>query len=114
MIDYREGSPEMQANSYYETAFRDWLLSYLRANEFILKDEAVYSGAEVVGCSPTTTARYLKKLTSGMGVLREQKDSTGAVVIVFRPANPRNRTAAPGAPGKRRPHSQGGNRPEGG
>lgn len=84
MVDYRAGTPEMQANSYYETKFRDWLLAQINAAGFIIKEEAIYSGAEFVGCSPTTIQRYLKKLTSQVGPLTERKDATGTVVCVFR------------------------------
>jgi len=84
MVDYREGSAEMQANSFYETQYREWLLTYIRTNQFIAKDDAVYAGAEMVGCSPTTSERYLKKLCSSAGPLMKHKDGTGTVVIVFR------------------------------
>jgi len=84
LVDYRQGSAEMQANSYYEMQFREWLLGVLRENRVITRKEAVNSGAEVVGCNPTTTARYLAKLTSSIGNLKESKDSTGTVVITFK------------------------------
>jgi len=41
-------------------------------------------GAEIVGCSPTTTARYLAKLTSPSGPLEETTDSLGHRVLVLK------------------------------
>lgn len=86
LVDYRQGSTEMQANSYYEMQFREWLLEVLRENRVITRKEAINSGAEIVGCNPTTTARYLAKLTSSIGNLREGKDATGTVVVTFKQA----------------------------
>jgi hypothetical protein len=86
MVDYRQGSTEMQANSFYETQYRTWILDYLKQNQthLIPRDDAIYAGAEMVGCSPTTSERYLKKLCSSAGPLMKHKDGTGTVVIVFR------------------------------
>jgi len=84
LVEYREATPEMKANSYFETQFREWLMAVLRENRFILKKEAIYSGAEVVGCNPTTIVRYLGKLTSSAGNLKESRDATGAMVVTFK------------------------------
>jgi len=84
LVDFRNASPEMKANSYYETQYREWVLTVIREQRFITKVEAVNSGAEVVGCSPLTANRYLAKLTSSVGPLRESKDATGTVIISFR------------------------------
>jgi len=84
MVDFRNASPEMKANSYYETQFREWLLTVIREQRLITKVEASNSGAEVVGCSPLTANRYLAKLTSSVGPLRESKDATGTVIISFK------------------------------
>ena len=84
MVDFRNASPEMKANSYYETQYREWLLTVIREQKFITKVEAANSGAEVVGCSPLTANRYLAKLTSSVGPLKESKDATGTVIISFR------------------------------
>jgi hypothetical protein len=106
MVDYRQGSPEMQVSSWCDEKYRNWVLSYIRVNGFIPKEEAIYSGAEIVGNSPTTCQRYLRKLTSAAGPLQEQRDTTGTVVISYRvPPKPQNRIAAPEVHGKRRPQS---------
>jgi len=84
LVDFRNASPEMRANSYYETQFREWLLTVIREQRIITKVEAINSGAEVVGCSPLTANRYLVKLTSSVGPLKERKDATGTVVISFK------------------------------
>jgi len=83
-VAYGEGSPEMQANLLFETRFRAWLLHYIKDNGFIPKHEAVNSGAEVVGCNPITSAKYLSKLTSLYGPLREIKGMLGETVIVHK------------------------------
>lgn len=83
-VGYREGSAEMQANLLFETAFRDWVQAYIEANDFIPKKEAVNAGAEVVGCNPTTAAKYLAKLTSIAGPLAEMKDMLGETIIIHR------------------------------
>jgi len=84
LVDFRNASPEMKANSYYEVRYRDWLLTIIREQGFITKQEAVNSGAEVAGCSPLTANRYLAKLTSSVGPLKTRKDATGTVIVEWR------------------------------
>ena len=79
-LDYRSGSVEMKANSLFEPAFTEWLLARLPMS----KDEAINSGAYIVGCNPYTCVRYLKKLTSAAGPLREFKDAMGTVTVDFK------------------------------
>ena len=75
----------MQANFLFEVDYRTWLLKFMDEYEFITKKEAINAGAEMVGCNPTTSAKYLAKLTSLAGPLCETKDMTGEVVILYRP-----------------------------
>ena len=75
----------MQANFLFEVDYRTWLLKFMDEYEFITKKEAINAGAEMVGCNPTTSAKYLAKLTSLAGPLTETKDMTGEVVILYRP-----------------------------
>jgi hypothetical protein len=82
---YRQGSPEMKANLLYEVSFRRWLMSQVCSQGGYSKKEAIAEGAELVGCSPLTTARYLEKLTSKAGTLREEKDALGHTILVLRP-----------------------------
>ena len=79
-LDYQSGSVEMKANSMFEPVFTEWLLTHLPMSI----DEATYSGAHVTGCSPATTKRYLKKLTSAAGPLREFKGAMGTVTVDFK------------------------------
>ena len=79
-LDYQSGSVEMKANSMFEPVFTEWLLTHLPMSI----DEATYSGAHVTGCSPATTKRYLKKLTSAAGSLREFKSAMGTVTVDFK------------------------------
>lgn len=81
---YRQGSPEMQANQLYEVAFREWLLEQVRDGGYS-KNEAVNEGAELFGCSPATTTRYLGKLTSKAGPLHETRDYLGHILLVLKP-----------------------------
>ena len=82
--NYREASPEIQANSLYEVPFREWILQQVAGKGSYDRTAAINEGAELVGCSPTTTARYLTKLTSPSGPLQETQDSLGHRVLVFK------------------------------
>ena len=82
--DYQRGSEEMKVNSLCERIFTDWLLNYIRKYHFILKQEAINSGAYVAGCTVATIHRYLAPLTSMLGPLRETRDETGTAIISFR------------------------------
>jgi len=83
--DYRQGSPEMKANLLFEVTYRRWLLGEINTQGGIDKKEAINSGAELVGCSPLTTRRYLEKLTCSAGCLKEDKDAMGHPYLVMRP-----------------------------
>jgi hypothetical protein len=83
-VDYSQGSSEMQANFLFETDFRRWILGLIKEQGFIRKSDAISAGAEVVGCSPATARRYLSKLTSLVGPLKEQKDMLGGLNIILK------------------------------
>ncbi len=83
--NYRQGSPEMKANLLFEVTFRRWLLGEINTGEGISKKEAINSGAELTGCSPLTTRRYLEKLTCSAGCLKEEKDALGHSYLVMKP-----------------------------
>jgi len=84
-IPYHEGSAEMQANFLFEVDYRTWLVEFIRELGWITKKEAINAGAEIVGCNPTTSAKYLAKLTSLAGPLLESKDMLGDVIITLKP-----------------------------
>jgi hypothetical protein len=90
VVDYKSGSIEMQASSYFEPQFREWILQMIITNGSILKREAVNSGAEYVGCSSIASKRYLDKMVSAMGVLRETRNGMGMDVIEFKDKMKRN------------------------
>lgn len=85
VVDYKRGSSEMQANLLFELQFRRWALERVKDQGGLLKKEAINAGAEIVGCSPTTTAKYLDKLTSAAGPLQEGRDLLGDTILVFKP-----------------------------
>lgn len=82
---YRQGSPEMKANLLYEVSFRRWIMSKVRELGGYPKKEATNEGAELFGCSPLTTQRYLAKLTSPAGSLDEETDMLGHSILVLKP-----------------------------
>jgi len=84
MVDYSQGSVEMQANSICERIFIDWVLTEMKRLGQFVKKEAVNSGAAVAGCSPVTASRYLDKLTCSVGPLQETRDQKGTTIIIFR------------------------------
>jgi len=84
IVNYSQGSIEMQANSICERIFIDWILTEIKRLGQLLKKEAINSGAAVAGCSTVTASRYLDKLTCSVGPLQESRDQTGTVIISFR------------------------------
>ena len=60
-------------------------MATITSNGFYDRTTAMNEGAEVVGCSPATTARYLAKLTSASGPLTETKDALGYSVLILKP-----------------------------
>jgi predicted chitinase len=75
----------MQANLTYEVTFRRWITATITTHGFYDRITAINEGAEVVGCSPATTARYLAKLTSASGPLTQAKDALGYSVLILKP-----------------------------
>lgn len=84
VLDYQGGSVEMQANTMFETRYREWIMNKVTTMNEYLKEEAINAGAELVGCSPLTTRRYLQKLSSSSGPLYETNDAFGRVVLRFK------------------------------
>ncbi|MBA7633680.1 hypothetical protein ES703_41251 [subsurface metagenome] len=74
----------MQANFLFELDFRRWLIGNIREQGGYPKTDAIASGAELVGCSPSTTSRYLTKLTSKEGPLKESKDMLGDIILTLK------------------------------
>ena len=82
--NYRQGTPEMQANNLYEVPFRTWLLQQVIASAGYDRTAAINEGAELVGCSTATTVRYLAKLTSPSGPLAVTTDILGHKMLVLK------------------------------
>jgi hypothetical protein len=83
--NYRDGSSEMQANLLYEDPFRRWLMRKVITEGGYDRSTAIAEGAELVGCSPLTTARYITKLTSPLGPLMEMDDALYHRILVLKP-----------------------------
>lgn len=83
-VNYLDGSVEMQANCYFETAFRKWLIEQIIKKQGVDIKEAKNSGAEVVGCSPATISRYIDKLLSQEGPLQLFEDAIGTKYLMFK------------------------------
>jgi len=60
-------SAEVSINREKEPAFRKWLFDRVMGRKPLYTEEAIYAGAEAVGCSPQTTRRYLAKAVSAAG-----------------------------------------------
>ena len=84
VVDYKGGSVEMQASFLFELDYREWVLAQVKRGGALLKKEAIFAGAELVGCSPTTTSKYLAKLTSAAGPLEEYRDKLGDTLLIPR------------------------------
>jgi hypothetical protein len=82
---YRDGSPEMQANLLYDDPFRRWLMHKVITQGSYDRTTAAAEGAELVGCSPLTTARYITKLTSPSGPLLEMDDALHHRILILKP-----------------------------
>jgi ssDNA-binding Zn-finger/Zn-ribbon topoisomerase 1 len=77
-------SGEQRANSVYEVECRRWILEQIKELGMIDKQDLIYSCAEVVGCSPESVKRYLFKLTSSAGNLKESRGNLGKTIITRR------------------------------
>ena len=81
LLDYQRGSLEMKANDIYEVPFINWLYVHLGQHGQILWTDAADGGAQAVGCSPSSTERYLKKLTSFEGPLTRVRNESRQWVV---------------------------------
>ena len=79
-LDFESGSVELAANRRYEIPFREYAVNRVAKEGLVLRIDLVNSGAEVVGASPLTTARYLDKLTSQEGPMEVFRSSDGTLV----------------------------------
>ncbi len=63
-----QGSSEIDINQSAEPRYRVWVKERTtRTSKPLYTEEAIYGGAEAIGISPTTTRRYLGKMTSPQG-----------------------------------------------
>jgi len=60
-------SAEVSINREKEPAFRKWLFDRVMDRKPLYTVDAIYAGAETVGCSPEATRRYLGKAISAAG-----------------------------------------------
>ena len=84
VVDFGEGSPEMQANAIFEKSFRQYVLNEVRELGHISYYEAWDGGAEFAGCSPMSAQRYINKLKSKPGPLQVVIDSAGQKQLTWK------------------------------
>ena len=67
----------LKKNEVMEKEFRRWIYGHVLEMGKVLLKDAIYGGAEIVGGSPATTTRYIKKMTSiaGMYEIVQLQDS---------------------------------------
>lgn len=65
VVNYVEGSAEMQVTGRAEVPFKVWLIKYLASFGHIEYKEALNKGAYGVGCGQQAIRRYLDKLIAG-------------------------------------------------
>ena len=99
IVDYRNGSIEMQANSYFENLVIDFILTTIREQHQADRKDLINSAAQFARCSPITAKRYLEKLTSSIGPLSETRDGFGNVIIVLKPQKAPHGVTKPGVNG---------------
>ncbi len=65
-------SDELRASRLFEPLFRGWVFEQLTPNAGVelTFNEAMFGGAEHVGCSPQTAYRYLQKMLAHNGPLK--------------------------------------------
>ena len=71
MFKARPQSAEMDRNLIAERKFRHWLLDLIREHKKFEMMKIIYGGAEFSGCSTETVKRYLRKVTSFVGLYEE-------------------------------------------
>ena len=74
----------MQGNSLYEVPFRIWALRQVATQWAYYRTAATNERAEIVGCSLTTTAWYVAKLTSRSVPLFETRDALRHEMLVLK------------------------------
>ena len=73
VVDYSQGSSEMQVNNLTELPFRKWIKRELLLKGPIEYKDALDRGAYAVGCGQQAIRRHIDKLIGG-GELRTFKD----------------------------------------
>ena len=81
---YHLGSPQMIANDLFEERFIEWATERVTSQGSMVKAEVINGGANWVGCSPSTSTKYLAKITSCTGHLAEVSDKVHGTLIVLR------------------------------
>lgn len=87
LTDYEDLPIEIKLGIKYESHYKPWLLDKVNKLGSYPYDEAIYSGAEVVKCSPITAKRYLRKMISEAGALKVINNSANEPVLVYKDAD---------------------------
>ena len=84
-IGYQDGTPEMRANEFYWSAFREWVWATLpKHGGYLSKPDAKNAGAMATGASTKTIETYLDKLCSFEGPFEWTKNEAGILGIQAR------------------------------
>jgi hypothetical protein len=72
LVESGRMSEELRASRLFEPLFRGWVFEQLLPNAVVelTFNEAMFGGAEHVGCSPQTAYRYLQKMLAHNGPLK--------------------------------------------
>ena len=82
--NYQCGPPEMKANSKFEPSWLTFIHDQVGSDGSIKKEDAISGGAHFSGCAVQTSRNYLVKYTSPWSCFKEDIDSSGARIIVYR------------------------------
>ena len=84
LVERGSMSKELEASRDNEPLFRSWMLDQIMGGKEVTFTDAMYGGAEFVGCSPAATYRYLKKMLSDPGPLELLPGRPGHQRLAFK------------------------------
>ena len=80
VCESNEQTSELKVNRLKEPLFKRYVYTRIKESDSVPEEDLVNSGAEILGISPVTTSRYLRKLCSSAGLY--EKVQTGDIAII--------------------------------